>query len=117
MLRFRMKAACAMLAMFGALALGGCATSVDPVPAIPDTSSFHNPAGETLQNGDTLRIVVFGKDDLSRTYTIDANGEISFGDFGRLKAAGLTVATLEQEITRLLAEHGQPGAQVSVLRD
>ena len=117
MLRIRMTSVSLVLAVAGALALGGCAASVDPVPAIPDTASFLNANVQPLQGGDAVRIVVFGKDDLSRTYTIGGDGRISLGALGSVRAAGLTAPELEQKIALLLAEHGVDNAQVSVLRD
>ena len=113
----RLKSVCVLLAASGAIFLGGCASSVDPIPAIPDTASFHNPDVHTLKGGDTVRIVVFGKDALSRAYAISEDGTISLGTLGNLRAAGLTVPELEQKIAELLAHHGMENAQVSVLLD
>ena len=54
------------------------------VPATPAVGGPMVPVAETgpytLDSGDKLRIVVFGQDTLSNTYTVDAAGNRGFGD-------------------------------------
>ena len=106
-----------VLVVAGSLALGGCAGSVDPVPEAVETVSFHTPTQPLLQSGDSVRIVVFGREDLSRSQIIGEDGQIFLTSLGAVQAAGLTPAELEQKIAEILARRGVQGAQVSVLRD
>jgi polysaccharide export outer membrane protein len=58
----------------------------------------------TLGSGDRLRIIVFGQDALSNTYSVDAAGHISMPLIGIVQAAGMTTAALEKSIeTKLRA--------------
>ncbi|MBV8850035.1 MAG: polysaccharide export protein [Methylobacteriaceae bacterium] len=52
----------------------------------------------TLGSGDRLRIIVFGQDSLSNTYSVDASGNISMPLIGLVHAAGSTTAALERHI-------------------
>jgi polysaccharide export outer membrane protein len=57
----------------------------------------------TLDTGDKLRIVVFGQDTLSNTYTVDAAGQISMPLIGAVMARDLTTAALGAAIRSKLA--------------
>ena len=48
----------------------------------------------TLDTGDKLRVVVFGQDALSNTYTVDAQGNVTLPLVGAVDARGLTTAQL-----------------------
>src|SRR6478736_4550446 len=52
----------------------------------------------TLDSGDKLRIVVFGQDTLSNTYTVDAQGAVSLPLVGAVEARGLTTSQLGSAI-------------------
>jgi len=52
----------------------------------------------TLDSGDKLRIVVFGQDTLSNTYTVDAQGAVSLPLVGAVGARGLTTSQLASAI-------------------
>jgi len=58
----------------------------------------------TLDSGDRLRIVVFGQDALSNTYTVDAQGAVSLPLIGAVSARGLTTARLGNSIAAHLKE-------------
>jgi polysaccharide export outer membrane protein len=58
--------------------------------------------GYLLAPGDSLRISVFGEDDLSVDRRVSDRGTISFPLLGELKVAGLTPEDLEQLITTRL---------------
>lgn len=83
--------------LIGALAAGsvaGCATAPPPPPGFGDmTGSVY-----TLSSGDRLRIIVFGQDNLSNTYSVDGSGRISMPLVGLVDARGLTTAKLEKVI-------------------
>jgi polysaccharide export outer membrane protein len=74
--------------------LGGCAA--------PHYRSalFDAQANEpyTLGSGDRLRIIVFGQDSLSNSYSVDGSGHISMPLIGLVEAAGLTTTALERSI-------------------
>src|SRR5688572_31007937 len=48
----------------------------------------------TLFRSDKLRIVVFGQDTLSNTYTVDAAGQVSMPLIGAVQARDATTAAL-----------------------
>lgn len=70
--------------------LGGCAHP-------PPPSAFDLPlnAPYTLGSGDRLRILVFGQDSLSNSYTVDNSGFVSMPLIGPVYAKGLTLGALE----------------------
>ena len=53
-------------------------------------------SGYHLGTGDKLKITVFGEEDASGEYVIDANGSISVRLIGRVDVKGLTVSEVEQ---------------------
>jgi polysaccharide export outer membrane protein len=56
---------------------------------------------------DTIQIVVEDHEELTQTYQVPANGEISLPPIGRLKLLGKSTAKLEQEIADRFREKGQ----------
>jgi polysaccharide export outer membrane protein len=52
----------------------------------------------TLDTGDTLRIFVYGQQNLSRLYTVDARGSIMIPLLGVVRARGLTTSALASRI-------------------
>ena len=59
----------------------------------------------TLDAGDKLRIVVFGQDTLSNTYTVDAAGVVTMPLIGGVPARGLTTAQLSGAIAGRLKQN------------
>jgi polysaccharide export outer membrane protein len=59
----------------------------------------------TLDTGDKLRIVVFGQDTLSNTYTVDAAGVVTMPLIGGVTARGVTTAQLSAAITARLKQN------------
>lgn len=55
-----------------------------------------------LDAGDKLRVVVYGQDGLTNTYTIDASGSITMPLIGPVPARGRTPAALATQITAKL---------------
>lgn len=51
-----------------------------------------------LASGDRLRIIVFGQDNLSNSYSVDGSGNVSLPLIGLVKASGLTTAELERTV-------------------
>jgi polysaccharide export outer membrane protein len=56
-------------------------------------------AGYRLDAGDKLRVVVYGQEGLTNTYTIDASGSITMPLIGQVPARGRSPASLAAEIT------------------
>ncbi len=55
-------------------------------------------AGYKLGTGDKIKVTVFGEEDASGEYEVDATGAISVRLLGRVQAKGLTVADIEQTL-------------------
>jgi polysaccharide biosynthesis/export protein len=55
-----------------------------------------------LGSGDRLRVVVFGQEGLTNTYSVDANGAITMPLIGSVPARGLTTAELSGAISTRL---------------
>lgn len=58
-----------------------------------------------LDAGDKLRVVVYGQEGLTNSYTVDAGGAIAMPLIGAVRARGLTLAQLSAAITTRL-KHG-----------
>lgn len=79
------------------LTAAGCVTSSPSIKTLPEEKSDY-----TLGIGDSLRIVVFGQQDMSGEYKIEPNGMISFPLIQSVPASGFTPKELEQAITNEL---------------
>jgi polysaccharide export outer membrane protein len=67
------------------------------VAGVPGTPA--NPyASYRLDSGDRGRVIVFGQDNLSRVYSVDASGSVSLPLIGPMLARGLTPLELADEI-------------------
>jgi polysaccharide export outer membrane protein len=64
----------------------------------------HHEPGYTLDSGDKLRIVVFGQEGISGTYTVDAGGNVSLPLVGTVPARGATTQKLAQVIGERLKQ-------------
>ena len=56
-------------------------------------------SGYKLGAGDKLKVVVFGEEDASGEYEVDATGAISVRLLGRLQVKGMTLADVEQALS------------------
>jgi polysaccharide export outer membrane protein len=63
---------------------------------------------------DVLTITVFGEPELSGKYTVEQDGTFTFPQIGRVKAGGLTLRALEQEVKKQLADGFLRNPQVAV---
>lgn len=79
-------------------------------------AAFHETLTQPYQldSSDRLRIIVFGQDDLSNTYTVDQAGYISFPLIGSVPARGKTQQQLAAEIARKLRQGYLRDPDVSV---
>jgi polysaccharide export outer membrane protein len=111
----------ALLSIVGAALVSGCADTrggsipYDKALAAPDEQKF-----QTLENNykiapmDKLAVKVFKMDDLSGDYDVDLAGNISLPLIGQVKAANLTTAELDQQLTQKLGEKYLEHPDVSV---
>jgi polysaccharide export outer membrane protein len=75
--------------------------------------AVHPGGDETMQDSflfilgprDEIAVNVWRNDDLKRTVQIDPSGNIQFPLIGKLKAAGLTIAQLEENMSVLLSKY------------
>ncbi len=91
-----MKRISTALALVSALALAGCSHHRPQAFSEVLASTLHEPY--TLANGDRLRVIVFGQDSLSNSYTVDTVGHISMPLIGAVNAKGQTTKSLEDQI-------------------
>jgi polysaccharide biosynthesis/export protein len=78
-------------------------TPYDAYAATPVVSApVRYDAGYRLDAGDKLRVVVYGQDGLTNTYTIDAAGMITMPLIGTVPARGRSPAALASEISAKL---------------
>jgi polysaccharide export outer membrane protein len=68
----------------------------------PAPMPVRHDAGYRLDAGDKLRVVVYGQEGLTNTYTIDAAGSITMPLIGQVPARGRSPASLAGEITARL---------------
>ena len=114
----------AIVCLFSALALSGCMGRTAPVAVAPqptlDTISYAEPAlvpvayaapmpapapydaPYHLDAGDKLRVVVYGQEGLTNTYSISAGGTITMPLIGAVPARGRTPQGLAADIAARL---------------
>ena len=61
-----------------------------------DLFEAHANVPYTLSSGDRLRVIVFGQDAMSNSYSVDGSGRISLPLIGLVNANGLTAPALEK---------------------
>jgi polysaccharide export outer membrane protein len=100
-----------MMALLFALTLSAHATH----PPAPDTARTQRAGSEYVIGAlDVLTVTVFGETELSRRYTVDADGTIDFPMIGRVAAGGLTLRELEEALAKRLGSGFLVNPQVSV---
>ncbi len=90
-----------------------------PLPLIPANAgppgAPANPYGAyRLDSGDRVRVTVFGQDNLSRLYNIDASGMVAMPLIGPVRARGLTTFELSNDIAAELRRKYIKDPKVSV---
>src|SRR4051794_30855232 len=100
-----------VLSVVTALALSGCMRRAAPVAVVqagyaPGPIAYApvapHDAAYRLDAGDRLRIVIYGQEGLTNTYSIDAGGSITLPLIGAVPARGRTPAGLAAEIAAKL---------------
>src|SRR5271154_779364 len=78
----------------GLALLSGCSTA----PYSADVLRTPIDAPYQLASGDRLRVIVFGQDNLTNSFSVDGAGNISMSLIGSVHAQGQTTAQLVQTI-------------------
>lgn len=55
-----------------------------------------------LDSGDRLRVIVFGQENLTNSYTVDPEGEVAFPLIGQVPVRGLTLDQFDDAVTARL---------------
>jgi polysaccharide biosynthesis/export protein len=95
-----MKRISLVLSLAASLGLSACSHHRSIAHSELFAASLHEPY--TLANGDRLRVIVFGQDSLSNTYTVDSVGHVSMPLIGSVPAQGQTTKGLEHLIAAKL---------------
>lgn len=96
---------------FAAAPVDAGARSPESAPYIPVRAAPPPPPSRAfdsayrLDAGDKLRIVVYGQDGLTNTYTVGANGTVTMPLIGSVRARGLTPAELARSIADRLRKN------------
>jgi polysaccharide biosynthesis/export protein len=105
------------------LGIGGCASSLPPLPAPAERPPLSGMGeeqrqaptmGYVLGAGDVLRVSIYDNPDLSQEVTIEADGAFSYPLIGRVQAAGLPVRQLENLLAQRFADGYLVSPQVAV---
>lgn len=97
--RLASRTAALAMVMITSAILYGCAA-----PGAYQPELFAATANEpyTLAAGDRLRIIVFGQDSLSNTYSVDGAGRIAMPLIGSVPVQGLDAPQVEREVAAML---------------
>lgn len=91
--------------------LAAALAAAGPQSAPPPAS----PAAYAIGPDDTVRVTVYGHEDLSPTVVVEPDGTFVFPLLGRLRAAGRTPRELEQELAARLGDGYVRSPQVAVV--
>ena len=79
------------------------AQPIGPQPMGPQVVAMEQEdTSYTLGSGDKLRVVVFGQEGLSASYSVDTAGNITMPLIGAVRARGMTTAGLQQAVVAKL---------------
>src|SRR4051812_13600193 len=88
----------------------GCASNASKLPDLPvDTHSPYK-----LGAGDSLKITVFGEEELSGVYNVTDTGGVIMPLIGNVPAMGLTLPELQQLLTEQLNTRAVKSPNVTV---
>jgi len=96
---------------------GGQATSpaaAAPVMAVSTKSSGVGDDNYRLGTGDKMKVTVYGEDDLSGEFLVDASGQVQLPLIGQVPAAGLSVHEFVTQLTSVLGSKYLKDPKVSV---
>jgi polysaccharide export outer membrane protein len=101
-----MRLLLAVLAVLALAAIGGCSTYYAPEAALN--------APYRLASGDRVRVIVFGQENLSNSFSVDGSGAIAMPLIGEVSAKGLTTPELARAIEARLRQGYVREPRVSV---
>jgi polysaccharide export outer membrane protein len=88
------------MAMSAAASLCGC---LSPCPEVEAPRAIVD-MPYRLGSGDRLRVIVFGQDNLTNSYSVDSAGFVSMPLIGRVRAQGLSTSMLERAVEARLRQ-------------
>ena len=94
--------------------LAGCASTTSRLPPLPATAAG---SAYLLGAGDTLKITVFGEDDLSGMFKIADNGEVAIPLVGQVLAQGLSLPDFQKKLSAALNVKAVKSPDVTVQID
>jgi polysaccharide export outer membrane protein len=104
-----MRSLLAVLAILALAAIGGCAR-----PAYNAVADAALNAPYRLASGDRIRVIVFGQDNLSNSFSVDGSGALAMPLIGEVRAQGLTTSELARAIEARLRQGYVREPRVSV---
>lgn len=97
-----MRSMSAFLIILAGFVLTGCTTVPSPSDSGASTGLPAPTGNYNIVAGDILDITIFGHDDLSGEFTVDANGDITMPLINVIPASGLSTRDLGHRITAAL---------------
>ncbi len=86
--------------------VGGCALFTTSFPAEDAPAKISSPAeGYRLEPGNQVRVTVFGQENLSGTFALDAAGSIALPLVGTVPASGVTTTVLANRVETALRKN------------
>ena len=89
-----------------AIAIGLMLLQLGCAPRVTSDAGHVTGSAYRLGTGDKLKITVFGEEDASGEYEIDATGSISARLLGRMEIKGMTVSQVEQALVEQYSSRG-----------
>jgi len=89
-----------------AIAIGLVFLQLGCAPRVTSDAGHATSSAYRLGTGDKLKITVFGEEDASGEYEIDATGSISARLLGRMEIKGMTVSQVEQALVEQYSSRG-----------
>ncbi len=97
-----------------ALALAGCSSPGSSLPPVPEAAA----GPYRLDTGDTIRMIVFGQQDLTGQFIVGDNGTVAVPLIGIIPARGATASELGQRVGEALVSQNllvNPSVSVEVV--
>ncbi len=93
-----------LIFMIGLLVLGGCATppaaDIDAPMTLPQEQAY------LLRPGDTIKITVYGEEDVTGEYMVNPMGYVNVPLVGRIQASGLSEEELRTRLKNVFVSKG-----------
>jgi polysaccharide biosynthesis/export protein len=99
-----------LLVMGALIGSAGCASTVSKLPDLPMDANGPYKLGA----GDSLKITVFGEEELSGIYNVADNGGVVMPLVGNVPATGLTLPELQRSLTERLNARAVKSPDVTV---